>query len=113
MKVVRKNEGTHYDAPNHWGCWPMRQHGKDESGATKVWTAMVSFLPEGGGEDNGLPAERIYYVLQGQLTLKSGDQEVTLYEGDSVFCPAGEPGKYWNSGTTPGVNLIIIIPTGS
>lgn len=113
MKVIRKDQGTHFEAPNHWGCWPFRQHGKEESGATKVWTALSNFLPEGGGEDNGLPAERIYYVLEGQMTVKSGDQEVVLNKGDSVFRPAGEPGKYWNSGTTPCVNLIIIVPTGA
>lgn len=111
MKVVRAEErGTHFEPANHWGCWPMRIHGKDETGATKFWIGISEFLPDGGGKDDGMPAERVYYILSGTMKVKSGDQEFTLNPGDSVFRPAGEPGEYWNCGNTPCVNLIVIVP---
>ena len=110
MKVIRKGEGNHFDPANHWGCWPMRQHGEEESGATKIWVAVSHFLPDGGGKDEGLPAERIYYVLSGTMKVKSGGKEVTLNEGDSVFRPAHEGGEYWNPGTEPCTNLVIVVP---
>lgn len=110
MKVVRRHEGSHFEPKNHWGCWPIRQHGKEQTGTHGMWTAISTFLPEGGGKDDGLPPERIYYILSGTMTVKTGDQQVTLNEGDSVYRPPNEPGEYWNSGRTPCVALIIVVP---
>jgi len=112
MKVVRADKmGTHYDAPNHWGCWPMRVIGKEETGAEKMWIAVAHFLPGGGGKDDGLPVERVYYVVSGSITLKVGNEEVTLNQGDMVFRPPGEPGEYINKGLVPCTNLVIVVPT--
>ena len=112
MRVVKASDrGTHFEPANHWGCWPMRIHGKEETGAQKMWVAVSEFLPDGGGKDEGLAAERVYYILSGTMKVKTGDQEWILSEGDSVFRPAGEPGEYVNVGNTPCVNLIFIVPT--
>ena len=111
MKVVRGSDrGTHFEPANHWGCWPMRIHGKEETGVQGFWMAISEFLPDGGGKDDGMPAERVYYVLSGTLKVKTGSEEHILKAGDSVFRPAGEPGEYWNVGNDPCVNLIVIVP---
>ena len=111
MKVARAGQGRRHEAPNHWDYWAMRMHGKEETGAEKVWVAYVHFLPGGGGKDDGLPAERIYYILSGSLTLKAGGEEVTLNAGDSVYRPPGEGGEYRNNGVVPCTNLVIVVPT--
>lgn len=112
MKVVRAaDRGTHFEPANHWGCWPMRIHGKEETGAQGFWVAISEFLPDGGGKDDGMPAERVYYILSGTMKVKSGNEEYILHQGDSVFRPANEPGEYLNVGNEPCVNLIVIVPT--
>jgi mannose-6-phosphate isomerase-like protein (cupin superfamily) len=113
MKVVRNGEGQHFAPPDHWGVYPIKQHGKDETGTGGVWTALSVYLPEGGGEDKGMPVERIYYVLSGTMTIRAGDREINLQEGDSVYRPPMEAGRFWNSGRTPCVSLVIGIPSES
>jgi quercetin dioxygenase-like cupin family protein len=111
MKIVRASDrGTHYDPPNHWGCWPMRIHGKEETGVKGFSVAISEYLPDGGTKDEGMPAERVLYVLSGTMKVKSGNEEYILGTGDSVFRPAGEPGEIWNVGNNPCVILVVIAP---
>ena len=111
MKVVRVGEGRHYDPPGHWGCWPLRIHGKEESGTQGLMISYAHFLPGGGGKDDGAPIERVYYILSGSITIKAGGEEATLNAGDSVYRPANEPGVFINNGVVPSTNLVIIVPT--
>ena len=111
MKIVRGcDRGTNFNPPNHWGCWPMRIHGKEETGTQGFSVAISQYLPDGGGKDEGIQAERVYYVLSGTMKVKTNNEEYVLKEGDSVYRPAGEPGEWQNVGNEPCVNLVVIVP---
>ena len=46
---------------------------------------LSHFLPEGGAEFASSPAEKIYFVLEGEVTVKTETEEITLGPWDSVF----------------------------
>ena len=58
----------------------MRLQGKEETGIQKFWMGLSYFLPGGGAgwayEDS--PTEKVYLVLDGEMTVKSRTEEVTL-----------------------------------
>lgn len=80
-----------YNAPGHFGCTTMRIHGKEETGAEKFWIGTTVFLPGGGAEyayeDN--PNEKVYYVLEGELTItdKAGKKYVIHKDESISFAP--------------------------
>lgn len=87
MKHVKRQEVPAYAAPGHFDVSTMRIQGKDETGITKFWMGKSYFLP-GGGADWGYedsPTEKVYYVLDGQLTVSSKDEKFVLNPGDSLF----------------------------
>ena len=55
--------------------------------------------------------DEAWYVLEGSLTVRLGDQEVTVAAGGIVFAPRGTPHTYWNPQPTPTRYLLIMTPT--
>ena len=73
-----------YDAAGHFKMVAMRIHGKEETGAQKFWIGVSTFLPGGGAEwayeDN--PLEKVYYVLEGEMTVTDKDGRGLLNESN-------------------------------
>jgi glyoxylate utilization-related uncharacterized protein len=42
--------------------------------------------------------DEAWYVLEGRLCVKRGDEEVELHAGSGVLVPRGTPHTYWNPG---------------
>jgi glyoxylate utilization-related uncharacterized protein len=110
MKIRKLSECKTYQAPKHVACASMRLQGKDESGLTKFWCGMSYFLPGGGAEwayeDN--PLEKVYIVLDGELTIKTKDEERVLGPMDSVFLAPNEGREIWNK-TNKMVTMLVIV----
>ena len=54
----------------------MRIHGKEETGAEKFWIGVSTFLPGGGAAwDESSPQEKVYYVLEGSMTVTDKNNE--------------------------------------
>jgi glyoxylate utilization-related uncharacterized protein len=93
MKKVEIKDVAPYAAPGHFNMTAMRLQGKDETGITKFWVGMSHFLPGGGAEwgyEQNSPQEKVYFVLEGELTVKSKDTEYVLKKGDSLFIGPNE-----------------------
>ena len=100
-----------YEAPGHFGCVAMRIHGKEETGANKFWMGVSTFLPGGGAEyayeDNSL--EKVYYVLEGEMTVKSKDGEKFVIGKDETISFQPNEGRYlMNESNLPARMLVII-----
>ncbi|RSL17039.1 cupin domain [Edaphobacter aggregans] len=54
--------------------------------------------------------DEAWYVLEGTLRIKSGDNEIEASAGSSVFVPRGTPHTYWNPTTHPVRYLLIMTP---
>jgi quercetin dioxygenase-like cupin family protein len=56
--------------------------------------------------------DELFYVLEGELGVRIGDQAYHLGPGSYVFAPRGIPHALWNAGTQPNRGLAFISPGG-
>jgi quercetin dioxygenase-like cupin family protein len=56
------------------------------------------------------PQDQLYYVIDGEVTLKLGVDVRTASAGSAVFIPAGVPHHNWNDGGTPELHLEVLAP---
>lgn len=110
MKKIEVKDVKPYAAPGHFNMTAMRLQGKEETGATKFWMGLSHFLPGGGAEwgyeDN--PFEKVYFVLEGEITVKSKTEEFTLRKNDSLFIGPNEGREIINKTNFPASMLVII-----
>jgi glyoxylate utilization-related uncharacterized protein len=110
MKKVRIEDLETYEAPGHFGMTAMRIQGKEETGATKFWMGLSHFLPGGGAgwayEDN--PLEKVYFVLEGEVTVKSKTETFVLRKGDSLFLGPNEGRELTNATNMPASMLVVV-----
>jgi len=110
MKKVRIEDLTAYEAPGHFGMTAMRIHGKAETGGSKFWMGLSHFLPGGGAqwayEDN--PLEKVYHVLEGEITVKSKSETFVLEKGDTLYLGPNEGREVVNDTNLPASMLVVI-----
>ena len=108
MKKVEIKDVKPYQAAKHFDMIAMRLHGKEETGASKFWMGLSHFLPGGGAEFDASPTEKIYFVLAGEVTVKSPTEEITLKTWDSLFIGANEGREIINKTNFPASMLVVI-----
>jgi mannose-6-phosphate isomerase-like protein (cupin superfamily) len=54
--------------------------------------------------------DEAWYVLEGTLAFRLGDQEIEAPAGSAVFAPRGVPHTFWNPDSTPARYLLIMTP---
>jgi mannose-6-phosphate isomerase-like protein (cupin superfamily) len=106
MKKVSLSDVKPYDAAGHFKMTALRLHGKEESGAKRFW--MGHFLPQGGAEFSASPTEKVYFVLEGELTVKTESEEVILRPYDSLYVGENEGRSIINHTNRPASMLVII-----
>lgn len=89
MKVIKKSEGTPYEAPKHFNVWSTRKLAADKD-SQNLTVSISHFLPNGGTEMSGSPPEKIYYIISGSMTITTKSEEYTLNEGDIAYFAANE-----------------------
>jgi uncharacterized cupin superfamily protein len=55
--------------------------------------------------------DEAWYVLEGSLLVKVGDQIVEAQAGSGLFVPKGTPHTYWNPG--PGATRYLLVMTSN
>jgi len=81
VKKVRLAEAKPYNPPKHFNMTAFRLHGKDETGTQKFWVGLSHFLPGGGAQYDATPTEKVYFVLEGEISVKTAPRppfEATL-----------------------------------
>lgn len=91
MHVKRFADARPYDAPNHHGVVGLRLQGFEEGGPANQWVGLSQFLPGGGAGPDSTPVEKVYVVLDGEMTVIAGGEEAVLGRYDScVIAPQEE-----------------------
>ena len=108
MKKIQLEQVKPYEAPGHFNMAALRLSGKDETGAEKFWVGLSHFLPGGGAEFGTTPAEKYYFVLDGEITVKTKKEEVTLGPWDSVYIAPNEGREIINKTNKP-VSMLVVI----
>ena len=104
-----------YSAAGHYECVPTRLHDIDGKGANdieggKIIMGITYFVPGGSTEFTSNPMESIYYILTGEMTLKTDDGETVLHAGDSFHCVGGVNKSVTNTGTEVCQMLVVLQP---
>ncbi len=108
MKKINLAQVKPYEAAGHFKMVALRLSGKEETGAEKFWVGMSHFLPGGGAEFGATPAEKYYFVLDGEITVKTKKEEITLGRWDSVYIGPNEGREIINKSNKP-VSMLVVI----
>jgi glyoxylate utilization-related uncharacterized protein len=107
MKKVELKNVKPYDPPKHFNMTALKLHDKESTGASN-FIGLSHFLPGGGAEYDEGPMEKIYFVLDGEVTIKTPKEEITLKAWDSIFIGPGEGREIINKTNMPASMLVII-----
>ncbi len=83
MHVKRFQDAEPYDAPNHRGVVGLRLQGHEAHGPKNQWVGFSQFLPGGGAGPDSTLFEKVYVVLEGEMTVIANGQETVLRKMDS------------------------------
>lgn len=109
MLVKRFSEAKTYEAPNHRGVVGLRLQGFEEGGAVNQWLGYSQFLPGGGAGPDATPFEKVYLVLEGEMTVIAAGQEVVLGPMDSCTIAPGEVREIVNRSNHV-CKMVVVIP---
>jgi glyoxylate utilization-related uncharacterized protein len=108
LKKVVLEDGRRYEAPKHFDMTAIRLHGREETGSQKFWVGLSHFLPGGGASFDASPVEKVYFVLEGEIVVKTESEKVVLKPWESVYIAAGEGREIINETNRPASMLVII-----
>lgn len=109
MKVTRFEDAKPYVAPNHFEMRSLRLQGFEEGGPAKFWAGLSHFLPGGGAGPDVSPLEKVYVIVEGELTVKVNGDEVVLRAMDSCCIPGGESREVRNH-TNRVATMLVVMP---
>jgi quercetin dioxygenase-like cupin family protein len=110
MQVKRFADAKPYDAPNHRGCTPLRLFGVEAGGTQTLIVGVSHFQPGGGAGPDASPPEKVYFVLNGELTVIVGGKETVLKKYDSCVIGPNEHREIVNQGSEVCSILVAIAP---
>ncbi|QRM57792.1 cupin domain-containing protein [Sinorhizobium sp. BG8] len=114
MFTKRFDEAQPYEAPNHRGCFGLRLQGFEEGGPKNQWVGLSQFLPGGGAGPDSTPFEKVYVVLEGEMTIIVDGRETVLKALDSCTVWPGEVREIVNrSNHTCKMLVVIPYPAGA
>lgn len=109
MHLKRFQDAESYDAPNHWDVTGLRLQGFEQGGPTNQWVGLSQFLPGGGAGPDATPFEKVYVVLEGEMTIEVDGIESVLGAYDSCTIPPGEIRTIKNK-TNHICKMMVVIP---
>ena len=109
MKSVDFKDVKPYQAPKHFGCSTLKLQGREETGCQTFWMGLSHFLPGGGAELDASPVEKVYFVIEGEVTVITGAKEkIVLKKWDSIHFGPGEEREIVNATNYPATMLVAI-----
>lgn len=109
MLVKRFGDAKPYDAPNHRGVIGLRLQGFEDGGPTNQWVGYSQFLPGGGAGPDATPFEKIYVVLEGEMTVITDRVEIVLGPLDSCTIAPHERREIINRSNHV-CKMLVVIP---
>lgn len=109
MHLKRFADAKTYEAPNHRGVVGLRLQGFEQGGPTNQWVGYSQFLPGGGAGPDATPFEKVYVVLEGEMTVLVDGKETVLQPMDSCTIAPGEVREIVNRGNHV-CKMLVIIP---
>ncbi|MCM8711241.1 cupin domain-containing protein [Clostridium sp. SYSU_GA19001] len=108
MKKVSIEDLKAYNPPKHFEMRALKVHEKEAGPEPKYWMGMSHFLPGGGAEYGVVPMELVYFVLDGEITVKTKDETFKLKKWESIHIMPGESREVINETNLPATMLVIM-----
>jgi quercetin dioxygenase-like cupin family protein len=109
VQVTRISDARAYEAPKHFDMRSLRLQGFDASDTAGFWVGLSHFLPGGGAERDGTPLEKVYVVIDGEVTVTTEEGDHTLGPLDSCALAAGEARSIENRTNRP-ASMLVVMP---
>ena len=106
MEVTRIGDAQPYEAPKHFDMRGLRLQGFEASGAENFWVGLSNFLPGGGAETDATPIEKVYVVVEGEMTVTTDRGDTVLRKYDSCRIAPGESRAIVNHTNLPALMLV-------
>jgi mannose-6-phosphate isomerase-like protein (cupin superfamily) len=84
----------------------LRLQGREAGASDVLWVGLSHILPGGGTTLDASPLEKMYVVLDGEVTISNGTEEVTLRPWDSCRIAPDEPRALSNRTNRPATILL-------
>ena len=111
MNVVRLTAAPAYQAPGHDNMRMLRLQGREAGPSNILWLGLSHLLPGGGTTLDASSLEKMYVVLDGEVTISNGSEEVTLQLWDSCRIAPDEPRALSNRTNRP-ATILLAMPLG-
>ena len=108
MLVNRFADAEKYEAPNHWDVTGLRLQGFAEGGPENQWVGLSQFLPGGGAGPDSTPFEKVYVVLQGEMTVTIDCKATVLGKFDSRTIAPNEVRRIENRRNDVCIMLVVM-----
>jgi mannose-6-phosphate isomerase-like protein (cupin superfamily) len=108
VHLKRFEDAETYEAPNHFGVTGLRLQGFEEGGPENQWVGLSQFLPNGGAGPDSTPFEKVYVVLDGEMTVIIDGEETILRKYDSCTIAPNEVRKIENRSNLVCTMLVVI-----
>src|SRR3954463_11710727 len=109
MQVTRIDQAGPYEAPKHHGGHMLRLQGYDASEAQNFSVGLSHFLPGGGADHDATPLEKVYVVLDGEVTEQTDDHEGRRRPMDSFDRAPNEARSVENRTNRP-ASMLVVMP---
>ena len=108
--IVRFDNAKQYSAPLHdVTVHSMFLQHKSTGADANFWVSVSYYLPGSKAEMSSSPLERIYVVLDGELTVEFEDETVVLNKLDSVYIGPNETREARNDSNKV-VTILVVMP---
>ncbi len=108
MQVTRIKDVKSYDAAKHYGMEAFRLQGLDVTDLESFSCGLSYFQPGGGAERSCSQNEKVYVVLDGEITVITDQGETLLEALDSCAIGVGEYRSIENRSSGVATLLVII-----
>jgi glyoxylate utilization-related uncharacterized protein len=110
MHAVHFADAPTYQAPGHDKMKMVRLQGREAGPSDTVWLGLSTLESGGGTTLDTSSVEKIYVVLDGEVTVSNGADEVVLAQWDSCRIAPGEARKLHNA-TKLQAAILLVMPT--
>jgi quercetin dioxygenase-like cupin family protein len=109
MNLTRFADAPQYFPPNHDGMHCLRLQGHEAGPSDTIWLGVSHILPGGGTTLDASPIEKLYVVLDGQVTVITEAGEEILGPHDSCRLAPGEKRALKNNTNRP-ASILLAMP---
>ncbi|PCI03359.1 MAG: hypothetical protein COB78_10385 [Hyphomicrobiales bacterium] len=110
MQVTRFSEAPSYQAPEHYDMACLRLQGKEATTTDTIWLGLSHILPGGHTSLKDADVEKLYVVIEGEVTIQTDTEEFTLKKLDSCRIAPGEARALHNRTNAP-ASILLAMPT--